>query len=72
MVSVIQLLKLVSHNIINDMKALDCHGINLHDHSDLFGNADTQVLVQDSSAERLPEGLSDLVLMPTWPMFSNY
>ena len=62
MVSVTQLLILVGHNIINDMKVLDRPGINLHDHFDLIGIADTQVLVQDSSAECLPEGLSDLVL----------
>ena len=72
MVSVIQLIKLVSHNIINDMKVLERHGINLCDHFDLIGIADTQVLVQDSSAECLPEGLSDLVLMLIWPMFWNY
>ena len=53
---------LIEHNIVNDMKVLDQSGIKLHDHFNIIGIADTQVLVQDITDERLPHGLPDPVL----------
>ena len=51
---------LVGHNVIGDIKILN--HVNFIDEFNLIGVIDTQIIVQDSGNQRLPKGLSDIVL----------
>ena len=65
---------LVGHNVIHDMRVLKQYGLDLINHFNLIGIADTQVLIQDAAIPRMGQSLTDLVplyeLYP--PVFKQY
>ena len=54
---------IVGHNFVGDMKILDLFNVDLYQFFDHIGVADTQVLVEDTADESLPQSLAGLVLM---------